>query len=105
MYNNNEYFVFITALQLLRNVSPTSLKVVFRQFSLGEKMSLGECLQMDYRLYFHFSEDSDFHEGVHALLHRKDNKPKWNPPRFEEVPVQRVHSFFGPLPNDDELPM
>lgn len=78
---------------------------MLRQFNLGEKMSLGECLQMDYRLYFHFSEDSDFQEGVRALFNRKDKKPQWNPPRLEDIPVQRVHSFFEPLPNNDQLPM
>lgn len=86
-------------------MSPTSLKVAFRQLSLGENMSLGECLQMEYRLLFHFLRDSDFHEGVRAMLVSKDKNPKWNPPCVEDIPVKRVRSFFQPLPNNDELPM
>lgn len=50
-------------------------------------------------------KDSDFHEGVRALLIGKDKKPQWNPPSVEDVPAHRVQSFFNPLPNNDELPM
>lgn len=77
----------------------------------------------------HFVEDSDFKEGmtvgahgshfhlffycstiisftgVSALLIRKDNSPKWNPPKIEDVTEDRVRSFFRPLPNNEELPM
>lgn len=101
----NIYFTLSKIPQRLRKVSPTSLKVTFRQLSLGANMSLGECLQMEYRLAFHFLKNSDFHEGVRALLISKDNKPKWNPPCIEDVPLQRVQSFFQPLPDNDELPM
>lgn len=40
----------LKTLKRLRSVSPTSLKVTFRELCLGEKLSLGECLQMEYRL-------------------------------------------------------
>lgn len=60
---------------------------------------------MEYRLIFHFFQDSDFYEGVRALLITKDKHPKWNPPSIEDVPVEQVLSFFEPLPNNDGLPM
>lgn len=90
---------------------------------------------MEYRLAVHFVEDSDFHEGmwiikkrtrrkivirksinfdliigkkksgVRALLITKDNNPKWNPPRIEDVTEERVKSFFRPLPNNEDLKM
>lgn len=44
-------------------MSPTSLKVTLHELNLGANFSLGECLQMEYRLGVHFVEDSDFHEG------------------------------------------
>lgn len=43
--------------------------------------------------------------GVRALLITKDNNPKWNPPRIEDVTEQRVLSFFRPLPNNEDLSM
>lgn len=45
-------------------MSPTSLKVTLHELNLGANFSLGECLQMEYRLGVHFVEDSDFHEGI-----------------------------------------
>lgn len=45
-------------------MSPTSLKVTLHELNLGANFSLGECLQMEYRLGVHFVEDSDFHEGM-----------------------------------------
>ncbi|XP_031625284.1 3-hydroxyisobutyryl-CoA hydrolase, mitochondrial isoform X2 [Contarinia nasturtii] len=93
-------------IKTLRSVSPLSLKVTLRLLNIGSNFqSLGECLQMEYRLAVHFVEDSDFHEGVRALLVRKDNNPKWNPARIEDVTDERVESFFRPLPNNEDLQM
>lgn len=39
------------------------------------------------------------------LLIIKNNTPKWNPPRIEDVTEQRVLSFFRPLPKNENLPM
>lgn len=90
--------------QILRTVCPTSLKVTFRQLSLGSKMnSLDECIQMEYLLGFHFLHDRDFGEGVRALLIDKDNAPKWNPANVEDVSSERVLSFFEPLSSNHSL--
>lgn len=44
--------------------------------------------------------------GVKALLVRKDNNPKWEPSRIEDVSIHRdILPFFEPLPNNDRLPM
>lgn len=43
--------------------------------------------------------------GVRALLITKDNNPKWNPARIEDVTDERVKSFFRPLPNNEDLKM
>lgn len=83
---------------------------------------------MEFRLAYNFLEDSDFFEGsypvfhagksteeiipffflvqnkgVRALLITKDNKPKWNPARIEDVTDEHVQSFFRPLPANEEL--
>lgn len=98
-------FLFLL-LQVLRTVSPLSLKITFVQLNLGSKMnSLGECLQMEYRMAYHLLQDSDFFEGLRSTFIRKDNTPKWNPAHIEEVSTERVLSFFKPLPGNEELPM
>jgi enoyl-CoA hydratase len=51
---------------LLTAQSPTSLKIALRQLQLGATMSLGQDLQMEYRLATRFLQDKDFREGVRA---------------------------------------
>lgn len=50
-------------LKLLAKMSPTSMKVTKRQLELGANMTLGQVLQMEYRMAVHHLEDSDFKEG------------------------------------------
>lgn len=84
-------------------MSPTSLKVTFEEIHRGANLSLIECLKMEYRLVVRHLENSDFKEGVRALLIDKDQQPKWNPPTLEKVTEERVQSFFVKLPDDEEL--
>jgi len=91
-------------IKTLRAVSPISLKVTHRGITLGGQYnSLAKSLQMEFRLVSRHLEDSDFAEGVRALLIDKDKKPKWNPKTVEEVTDERVQWFFSPLPAKDEL--
>lgn len=83
----------------------------------------------EYRLTLNFLGDDEFHEGIktfvflfakksslvnlqvtlslgiRAMLLAKDEAPKWNPSRIEDVHEQRVLHFFRPLPKNDNLPM
>lgn len=93
----------MSTLKLISKMSPTSLKITLRQLQLGKTMTLRECLQMEYRLAAHCCIDSDFKEGVRALLIDKHQQPKWNPDTIEKVTQDYVNSFFAPLPDKDEL--
>ncbi|XP_013116224.1 3-hydroxyisobutyryl-CoA hydrolase, mitochondrial isoform X2 [Stomoxys calcitrans] len=90
-------------LQTMAKMSPTSMKVTFRQLELGAKLSLPQCLNMEYRIVLRHLENSDFKEGVRALLIDKDQKPQWNPSTVEAVTEERVQSFFAKLPDTEEL--
>ncbi|XP_011301978.1 3-hydroxyisobutyryl-CoA hydrolase, mitochondrial [Fopius arisanus] len=88
----------------LSKMSPTSLKLTLKALQRGKKKSLLECLKVENRLSNAASRrDSDFYEGVRALLIDKDNKPKWNPNRLEEVTDTYVENMFSPLADDEEL--
>lgn len=87
----------------VNNFSPTSLKVCHRELKLGKKLSLHDCLKMEYRMALHHTAGSDLHEGARALLVDKDNKPNFNPNTLHEVTKEHVERFFKPLPNGDEL--
>ena len=58
---------------------------------------------MEYRLVRRCCEDSDFYEGVRAVLVDRDNDPKWNPCDLEGVTDKMVERYFSKLPDDEEL--
>ncbi|GAB1609414.1 3-hydroxyisobutyryl-CoA hydrolase, mitochondrial-like [Argonauta hians] len=89
-------------LNILSKMSPTSLKVTLLQLQEGAKKDLASCLQMEYRMSQHFVEDSDFTEGVRALLVDKDQKPVWNPANLSDVKDQKVKWYFSELPANKE---
>lgn len=84
-------------------MSPTSMKVTLQQLALGAKLNLAECLRMEFRLGNNHVRDSDFAEGVRALLIDKDNQPKWKPPTLKEVTSDRVNQFFQLVPGIEDL--
>lgn len=53
-------------LEVLTKVSPTSLKVAYSQYHKGIKMSLPDCLKMEYRIVMNFMNNHDFFEGIRA---------------------------------------
>ncbi|XP_017848257.1 3-hydroxyisobutyryl-CoA hydrolase, mitochondrial isoform X1 [Drosophila busckii] len=91
-------------LEILCKVSPTSLKITFRQLELGSQLSLAQCLIMEYRLAVrHLDPRADFKEGVRALLIDKDQQPKWQPATLAEVTEEHLQWFFKKLPDTEEL--
>lgn len=92
-------------IRTLNKMSPTALKVTHRSINQGKKLSLQECLKVEFRLAINHINvmDSDFKEGVRAMLIDKDFKPKWNPKILHDVKDERVEKFFSPPPDQDEL--
>jgi 3-hydroxyisobutyryl-CoA hydrolase len=92
-------------LETLSKMSPTSLKVVFKQLREGKKLSLDECLKMEYRISQRFMMHHDFFEGVRALLVDKDKNPKWECATIYDVSDADVQSYFDMLgPEELQLP-
>lgn len=93
----------IATLKTLAKMSPTSLKVTKKQLEIGANSDLRQCLKMEFRMAVHSVIDSDFKEGVRAMLVDRDQNPKWNPAKLSDVTDCQVNRFFGPLPDGDEL--
>ncbi len=77
--------------------SPLSLKIVFRQLRLGQGTSLEQALSLEYRLTQHVMVGHDFFEGIRAALVDKDNKPRWQHARLEDVSESEVDGYFKSL--------
>jgi enoyl-CoA hydratase/carnithine racemase len=79
---------------LMRSRSPTLLCVTLRQLQRGATMSLADCFRMELGMAAHSFEQGDFLEGVRAVLIDKDNTPRWQPSRIEDVTDAMVDAFF-----------
>jgi enoyl-CoA hydratase len=90
----------ISTAQTMRSRSPTSLKLVFRQLHEARKLSLNQCLAMEFRLALRVLPGRDFREGVRAALVDKDRRPKWEPSSL--AGVADLEPFFAGM-GDDEL--
>ncbi|KAF6738704.1 3-hydroxyisobutyryl-CoA hydrolase, mitochondrial [Oryzias melastigma] len=87
--------------EILSKMSPTSLKITYRQLQAGAALSLQDVLVMEYRLSQACMRGCDFYEGVRAVLVDKDQSPKWNPSTLEEVSEQSVDECFSSLGEKD----
>ncbi|XP_072252620.1 3-hydroxyisobutyryl-CoA hydrolase, mitochondrial isoform X2 [Leuresthes tenuis] len=87
--------------ETLSKMSPTSLKITYKQLQEGKKLSLQDVLVMEYRLSQACMRGCDFYEGVRAVLVDKDQNPKWNPATLEEVSDQSVTECFSSLGEKD----
>lgn len=85
----------------MRQKSPLSMKVTFRQIIEGAKLDFADCMRMEWRLANRFAADHDFYEGVRALLVDKDMKPQWKPATLEEIDSAQVDAYFAALPGDE----
>ncbi|KAI9535066.1 hypothetical protein NQZ68_007154 [Dissostichus eleginoides] len=90
-----------TQAKTLSRMSPTSLKITYRQLQAGAALSLQDVLVMEYRLSQACMRGSDFYEGVRSVLIDKDQNPKWNPSTLEEVSEESVEQCFSSLGEKD----
>jgi enoyl-CoA hydratase len=87
----------------LTTKSPQTLKVAFRQLAIGAHLtSFADNMAMEYRVGARVVQRHDFLEGVRAVIIDKDNAPRWNPARLDEVSEADLDAIFAPLPADQE---
>ncbi|XP_030761932.1 3-hydroxyisobutyryl-CoA hydrolase, mitochondrial isoform X2 [Sitophilus oryzae] len=87
----------------LNKMSPTSMKIAYKELEIGKNLNLLDCLRMEYRIAVNCVNNHDFPEGVRALLIDKDQNPKWKPSTLKEVTDELVNSYFANLPEEQEL--
>lgn len=90
-------------LAVLGKMSPISLKVITEQLNRGAKMEFDDCMIMEFRIVMAISSyDSDFYEGVRAVLIDKDHNPRWIPPSLDKVKPDMVMAHFD-VPEGGDL--
>lgn len=75
------------------NGSPTSKRAFFEAYHRHQRLSLQEVFISEWEMAIRFSKETEFAEGVRAVLIDKDNSPRWNPSSEEEV--KDLHRFFS----------
>ncbi|GLT00293.1 enoyl-CoA hydratase [Sphingobium jiangsuense] len=90
-------------LAVLAAKSPQTIKVALRQLREGAAFTdFADNMRSEYRIACHVIRRPDFVEGVRAVIFDKDNDPKWNPARAEDVTDDMIDALFAPLPPDRE---
>ena len=75
--------------------SPLSLQVIWELLKRGTEMtSIEEAFNVEAQVVSGFMEESDFFEGVRALLIEKDNKPKWKHTSIKEVNLEEMKEKY-----------
>lgn len=85
--------------------SPTLLKVTLEQLRRGRGMALADCFRMELDLVHACFDQGDVREGIRARIVDKDNRPRWNPARLEDVDRAAVDAFFAPRWSAQQHPL
>lgn len=82
--------------EALRAVSPVSAAVSFWAVRLAKRGDdLATVLDRDLRVLLALLDRYDAKEGIRALLVDKDQQPRWQPSRLEDVTVAQVEDVLG----------
>jgi len=85
----------------IRTKSPTSLKLALAQVRRGATYDFVTCMRTEFRIVSRIIHDSDFYEGVRAVLVDKDNTPRWSPASLDLVRDAEIERHFAALPEGD----
>ena len=83
-----------TTLATLRGMSPSALLWSFRIIAEGADRTLPQCLVAELALTRATTRNSEFLEGVRAMVVDKDRQPKWQPARMEAVDLAAIAAMF-----------
>jgi enoyl-CoA hydratase len=90
-----------STLAILRQKSPTSLAVAFREIQTGQTKSMADCMRMEYRIVNRMLRGNDFYEGIRTVLVDKGAKPTWRPGTLEAVSAVDIDTYFAEPPGGD----
>jgi enoyl-CoA hydratase/carnithine racemase len=87
-----------SALEILRKMSPTSLKITLRNLRSALSFErVEDSFAQDYRISLACVAGHDFIEGIRAMIVDKDRKPAWRPDTLAAVTPDLVDRHFKPV--------
>jgi enoyl-CoA hydratase len=87
-----------TALETMRKMSPTSLKITLRNIRSALSFDrVEQSFAQDYRISLACVAEHDFIEGIRAAIVDKDRNPLWRPDTLEAVTPDIVERHFRPV--------
>ncbi|MGR5062772.1 enoyl-CoA hydratase/isomerase family protein [Photobacterium sp. DNB22_13_2] len=93
------------AKQTLREGSPITAHICYRQLTQFHYESLADCFRLELTLSVRCGELGEFYEGVKARLIEKTNQPKWLFSDIASVDHAVIDTLFTPLWADNEHPL
>ena len=84
-------------LNTMRAKSPTSIEIAFRQMRDGRKLSMPQCMQLEYRIVSRVLSGTEFYEGIRTAIIDKDGAPRWTPNSIEAIDHSVIDDVFTPL--------
>ena len=78
----------------LMNRCPMSLAVTVELLNRAKKLSLKECLEMEFQLSQNVVYREDFNNGIEAVLITKTYNPTWNPKSIHDINYDEVKKLF-----------
>jgi enoyl-CoA hydratase len=86
--------------EAMRTKSPTSMVLALEQMVQGANLSFEDAMTLEFRIVSRIVAGHDFIEGVRAVIIDKDQKPRWNPVRIEDVSDEIIAPYLAPLVDD-----
>lgn len=83
-------------LQTFSNGCPTSAGIIVEQMRRAPALNLAEGFGLELVLATHCARNTDFAEGIRALIIDKDNRPRWRFASVEAVDWSWVLAHFEP---------
>ncbi|HEY8606942.1 MAG TPA: enoyl-CoA hydratase/isomerase family protein [Noviherbaspirillum sp.] len=82
--------------EVMAKRSPLMMCVTLAQLRRGADMDVADCLRMERTMVRRSFENGEVLEGIRAVVIDKDNAPRWQPARLDDVDKSQVDAFFAP---------
>jgi enoyl-CoA hydratase/carnithine racemase len=81
----------------MQNGSLLSCVLIYQQLKRSKEYTLAQCFESELNLSLRCCQQTEFSEGVRALLVDKDKSPQWRYSNINDIDHKIIEWFFKPL--------